>query len=449
MEGPQDSSLGRPEATVVPRAFTCLDDSCVNLRLASVSEEACVLPPDVALVTVPTPEGIPDDCTLISSVRMNGSGRVIAVARRNAQDMIRERRGRLGTRPRRPKPGTAWALLSLLLAVAPGAARVNAEVHATPPVAEVNGESVTAEDLERALGAGLRKLEEQIYDLKRRQLDALIAERLLAQEATRRGTSVSALLDAEVTAKAGPVADEEVEAFYQEHKERLRGEEAALRPRIRSYLQQQALAAQRARFVEALRSQAKVVDRLRAPPIVRVDVQGDGAPVRGPVDAPVTLVEFSDFHCPFCKRVQATLTQLLARYPGKLKLVFRDFPIDSLHPQARRAAEAARCARDQGKFWEYHDVVFAGPPQAAPEDLGRYATQVGLDLATFEGCLSGGVHRAAVQRDVDEAGRLGLDGTPAFFINGRPLTGAQPVEAFARVIEEELAARGDAPRVMP
>jgi protein-disulfide isomerase len=169
----------------------------------------------------------------------------------------------------------------------------------------------------------------------------------------------------------------------------------------------------------------------------------DGAPVRGPADAPVTLVEFSDFHCPFCKRVQPTLTQLLERYPGKVRLVYRDFPIDSLHPQARRAAEAARCARDQGKFWEYHDVVFAQPPQAAPEDLSRYAGQVGLDLATFESCLSGGVHRASVQRDVDEASRFGLNGTPAFFINGRPLTGAQPLEAFVRVIEEELAARND------
>ena len=256
--------------------------------------------------------------------------------------------------------------------------------------------------------------------------------------------SVAALLDAEVTAKVGLVTEQEVEAFYQANKERLREDEATLRPRIRTYLQQQKLAARRASFVEAIRSQANIVDRLQAPPIVRAEVAVGGAPVRGAADAPVILVEFSDFHCPFCKRVQPTLAQLLERYPGKVKLAYRDFPIDSLHPQARRAAEAARCARDQGKFWEYHDLLFAGPPSAAPESLDRSAGQIGLDLVAFEGCLSSGVHAAAVQRDVDEGARLGLNGTPAFFINGRPLTGAQPLEAFVRIVEEELRSAGEA-----
>ena len=109
-----------------------------------------------------------------------------------------------------------------------------------------------------------------------------------------------------------------------------------------------------------------------------------------------------------------------------------------LHPQARRAAEAARCAREQGKFWEYHDVLFAHPPQAAPEDLKRYAVQVGLDRVRFEGCVTEGVHRAAVQRDFDEGVRLGVTGTPTIFVNGRPLTGAQPLEVFVRIVEEEL-----------
>ncbi len=140
----------------------------------------------------------------------------------------------------------------------------------------------------------------------------------------------------------------------------------------------------------------------------------------------MTLVESSDFHCPFCKRVQPTLTQLLERYPGKVKLVYRDFPLDSLHPEARRAAEAARCAHDQGKFWEYQTLLFAGPASATPEELDRYAGQAGLDTASFGHCLSGGVHRAAVQRDIDEGARLGVAGTPGFFINGRPLSGAQP-----------------------
>jgi protein-disulfide isomerase len=153
----------------------------------------------------------------------------------------------------------------------------------------------------------------------------------------------------------------------------------------------------------------------------------------------VTLVEFSDFHCPFCKRARATLKQILKQYPGKVRHVFRDFPVDGLHPQARRAAEAARCARDQGKFWEYHDALFAGPPRATPDDLRRYAEQIALDVPAFERCVAAGTHRAAVQRDYEDGVRLGVAGTPAFFINGRLLSGAQPLEAFVRVIEAELA----------
>ena len=153
----------------------------------------------------------------------------------------------------------------------------------------------------------------------------------------------------------------------------------------------------------------------------------------------MTLVEFSDFQCPYCKRAQATLKQIIERYPGKVRHLFRDFPLESLHPEARRAAEAARCAQDQGKFWEYHDVLFANSPSLATDDLRRYAEQVGLEVPTFERCVSTGVHRATVQRDLEEGIRLGVNGTPAFFVNGRALHGAQPLEAFARVIEEELS----------
>jgi len=316
----------------------------------------------------------------------------------------------------------------------------------TEPLAEVNGETITAKDLESALGAKLSNLEEQIYNLKRQELEALIAQRLLAQEAAKRGISVPALLDAEVTGKVALVRESEIEAFYQANKSRMRGDETTLRQNIRSHLQQQKLTARRETFLESLRSQSKVVVRLQPPPVVRVDVSTEGAPLRGAPDAPVTLVEFSDFQCPFCKRAQATLKQLLEKYPGKVRLVYRDFPIDNLHPQARRAAEAARCAQDQGKFWDYHDVLFTHTPQAAPDDLGRYAQQVGLDVTKFKQCLSSGAHQATVQRDLDEGTRLGVTGTPAFFINGRPLSGAQPLEAFARLIEEELAGTVALPR---
>jgi protein-disulfide isomerase len=331
------------------------------------------------------------------------------------------------------------AFCGLLLALTFHGTSFPADSSKNEPLADVNGETITAEELERALGARLSKLEEQIYDLKSRELDSLIAQRLFAQEAAKRGISVPALLDAEVTAKVSLVTEKEIEDFYQANKARMRGDDTEVRQKIRAFLQQQKLTARREAFVESLRSQGKVVVRLQPPPAIRIEVSTDGAPIRGAADAPVTVVEFSDFECPFCKQTHPTLKQLLDRYPGKVRLAYRDFPLDSIHPQARRAAEAARCANDQGKFWEYHDVLFSQSPQLAPEDLRRYAGQMGLDVTKFDGCLATGVHRAAVQRDLDEGNRLGITGTPAFFINGRTLTGAQPLEAFTRLIEQEMA----------
>ena len=167
----------------------------------------------------------------------------------------------------------------------------------------------------------------------------------------------------------------------------------------------------------------------------------NGAPVRGAANAPVTIVEFSDFHCPFCKRVLPTLKEIEAKYGDKVKLAFRDYPIDQLHPGARKAHEAARCAHEQGRFWAYHDVLFDKAPRASLDDLKAYAREVGLDLPKFDQCVTSGKHKEVVQKDIDEGARLGVSGTPAFFINGELLSGAQPLESFVRVVERELERR--------
>jgi protein-disulfide isomerase len=208
---------------------------------------------------------------------------------------------------------------------------------------------------------------------------------------------VQALLDAEVTSNVGLVTEQEIERFSQANKARLQGEEATVREQIRSQLQNQQLATQREAFLKNLRAQATVAVYLKAPPVFRAQVAVDGAPFKGQAGAPVTIVEFSDFHCPFCKRVLPTLTQLESQYGDRVKLVFRDYPIDQLHPGARKAHEAARCANEQGKFWGYHDVLFANAPKANPEQLKGYAQEVGLDVPAFEQCFSGGKYQAAVQ----------------------------------------------------
>jgi protein-disulfide isomerase len=174
-------------------------------------------------------------------------------------------------------------------------------------------------------------------------------------------------------------------------------------------------------------------------------VSVQGAPFKGGEKAAVTIVEFSDFHCPFCRQVISTLAQLEARYGDKIKLVFRDFPIESLHPGATKAHEAARCANEQGKFWLYHDKLFASSPSSSPEVFKGLAKEVGLDVTGFETCFDSGKYQAAVKKDIDDGNRLGVTGTPAFFINGRLVTGAQPLEAFARIIDDELTRRVAAP----
>lgn len=311
----------------------------------------------------------------------------------------------------------------------------------TPPavVAEVNGEPITADEVERNLGVELEKLEQQVYELKRQQVEQLIAQRLLAREATRRGLSVEDLVAAEVTAKAKTVTPQDVETFYEAAKDRIPPNQPNVKDQIRQFLTTQNQGQRRQEFVNALRAEAKVSIRLEPPPVTRQAVSIEGAPVRGEAAAPVTIVEFSDFHCPFCRRVKPTLARVLEQYAGKVKLVYKDLPLDSLHPQARRASEAGRCAGDQGRFWEYHDLLVDRGNDASDATLKGVAAQVGLDAAAFEQCLASGRFREAVQRDVSEAERLGINGTPAFFINGRALSGAQPFETFARIIDEELS----------
>jgi protein-disulfide isomerase len=311
------------------------------------------------------------------------------------------------------------------------------------PLAEVDGVAITSEEVEKPLASQLSKLEEQIYNLKRQRLEGLINEKLLAKAAAKRAISVPALLDAEVTSKVGLVTEQEIEKFYQENKARLKGEESTVRDQIRTHLQNQKLVTKREEFLRSLRSQAKVVVNLKPPPVQRVEVSVDGAPFKGAAKAPVTIVEFSDFHCPFCRQVLPTLTQLDSKYGKKIKLVFRDFPIESLHPGATKAHEAARCANEQGKFWAYHDKLFDSPPKSSPEIFKELARQVGLDTTGFDTCLDSGKYQAAITKDIEEGNRAGVTGTPAFFINGRIISGAQPVEAFARIIDDELS-RDDA-----
>ena len=169
----------------------------------------------------------------------------------------------------------------------------------------------------------------------------------------------------------------------------------------------------------------------------RIQVAADG-PSKGPASAPVTVIEFSDFQCPYCKQVVPTIEQAIAKYGDKIRVVFRQYPLTSIHPQAFKAAEASLCAAEQGKFWELHDRMFANQQKLGVDDLKKHAADLKLDTAKFNKCLDSGEKASVVQADLADGKKVGVTGTPAFFINGILLSGAQPFEEFKSIIDEEL-----------
>jgi len=162
------------------------------------------------------------------------------------------------------------------------------------------------------------------------------------------------------------------------------------------------------------------------------------APIRGSESAKITIVEWADFQCPFCVRVNPTLEQIRKEYGDKVRVAFKHLPL-SMHSKARAAHQASEAAHRQGKFWEMHDRIFAKPKDLSPETYLRYANEMGLDIDQYNSDLSSSSVRKVVDDDLALAGKLGVSGTPSFFINGRFLSGAQPYASFARVIDEELA----------
>jgi protein-disulfide isomerase len=305
-------------------------------------------------------------------------------------------------------------------------------------LAEIDGKTVHAAEIEKSAGKELFELRSKLYDLQKRKLDEYIGAVLLTREAERRQVSVSTLLDQEVTAKVAS-NDEEIREFYEAHKARLQVPFEQVREQIREFLREKKVQERKASFVSSLRAKANVKTYLTPPPSFQVNLSLSGAPSTGSETSVVTLVKFEDFQCPYCKTVQPVFVDLLKRYSGKLRIVHKDLPLETIHPQARQAAEAARCAGDQGKFWDYHDKLYERSPKASANDLNGFAKEIGLNTESFESCFASGKFKAAVQKDLSEGAELGLTGTPAFFINGRELIGAQPIEAFTAIIDEELA----------
>jgi protein-disulfide isomerase len=308
-------------------------------------------------------------------------------------------------------------------------------------VAEIAGKPVTLAELEEALAPQLAQLDRQRQQLLVDGLDGLVEQKLLEAEAASRGVSVEDLFQSEIEAKAGEVTDADAQAFYEANKARINRPIEQMMPQIKNYLANQKRAELRDGLLAGLR--AKHATRILLEP-VRADVDDPTAPAKGPANAPVTIVEFSDFQCPYCTRVNPAIAQTLQVYGDQVRVVFRQFPLN-IHPQAQKAAEGSLCANDQGKFWELHDAMFADQRNLSVDQIKAKAAAVGLEAESFATCLDSGKYAPKVAADMAAGSAAGVSGTPALFVNGRFLNGAVPFEQIAKLVDDELARKGIQP----
>jgi protein-disulfide isomerase len=310
-----------------------------------------------------------------------------------------------------------------------------AEKPASTSVATVDGQTITEDDLSSAAQGQLRPLRDQEYQIKRKALDNLISQKILEAEAKKKGVTTDKLLEQEVDAKIPDATDIELKAIYTIQKDQLGKPFEEAKVQLQSTLRNARIQQGRQEYSAHLRDQAKIAV-LMSPP--RVQVAADPARMRGNPNAKVMIVEFSDFQCPYCRQAEATVKNVLAKHEGVVALSYRDLPLTSLHPMAFGAAEAGRCAGEQGKFWEFHDAMFADQAGLDRNGLMAKAKKLNLDEKQFEACLTSEKYKTQITQDSQEASRFGLNGTPAFFINGVFLNGAQPEAVFEKAIKDEL-----------
>jgi protein-disulfide isomerase len=315
---------------------------------------------------------------------------------------------------------------------------------ADPVLGMLDGQPIHQSELTAESQARLRDMDNEAQQRRLHLLWAgfedAIGGKLIANEAKRRGISVEALRQEEIDAKVAPTSDDEMRAIYEQNKQVIGVSYDEARPLLERELHRQRLEEQEQAFIESLRQKSEVRYTLPAPPLPRIAMDvGEGARILGPESAKVTLLTFSDFQCPYCARARHLFERLHELYPNDLRIIFRDFPLQQ-HPDARTAARAGVCAGEQGKFWTYHDLLFDHATALAAADLERYAKDAGLDVSVFDACLASTRPDAAI-RAAEEAGkRMGVEGTPAIFINGMKLVGLLPLPLMQSLIDRELTA---------
>jgi protein-disulfide isomerase len=305
-------------------------------------------------------------------------------------------------------------------------------------LAIVNDKQITNADIENSLRPLIYNVQEEVYALRKQDLELKVNDTLLTQEAQKKSVTTRALLDTEVSAKVPPVTDAQAQAFYDQNKDRISGEFAQVKPQIIQYLKESKEQEATLAFAQQLRRAATIQMNLTAPESPVFSIATDDQPTKGSANASVTIVEFTDFECPSCARQHPVLDRIVTEFGDRVRLVVRDFPL-SQHANAHKAAEAAEAAREQGKYWEYATVLFRNQSALSSDKLKQYATELGLDRARFDASLDGGKFADKVQRDIVDGRKLGINGTPTLYINGKRVAD-NSYETLKSAIESALKA---------
>ena len=301
---------------------------------------------------------------------------------------------------------------------------------------DIDGAQFSMSDLQRTDSAGLFQARNALYEAERKAADEFINKYVLDREAKKENVSEDELLKRHAYNNIQEPSEEALHVYFDGIDTTEPYE--AVRDKIRDTIRKRRMAKAKAAYVQLLRAHAKVTVRL-APPRAEVNAN---APVRGASPAAVKFVEFADYECPYCQQIQPTVRRLEAEYKDRVAFAFKDLPLP-MHQDAQKAAEATHCAEAQGKYWEYHDLLFA-TKQLAVADLKKHARSIGLNGEDFDKCLDSGAEAGRVKASLSEAQAIGLPGTPAFFVNGRFINGAVDYNTLRQVIEEELAANASA-----
>lgn len=306
-------------------------------------------------------------------------------------------------------------------------------------VAMVEGEQILEKDFIKGIESDLYEAEMKVYEIKYAKLQSLILERFMNKDPNKKGLTNDQFLD-QYIAKSIKISDADVEKFIKERqipKDQINPE---IRTRIVDYLTLEAKKGSVEKWLAEKTKKSPVEIYLTKPSLPVFEVTAGDAPFKGGADAKVTIVEFSDFQCPFCSKGAVVLAEIEKKYGNKVKIAFKNFPLP-FHTQAKGAAEAGLCANEQGPkfFWKMHDAMFADQAKLDKDNLIATAKKVGLKEADFKTCVESGKFKAKVEADVTEGQGIGLKSTPTFFVNGKLISGAQPLEVFSEVIDEELA----------